>query len=103
VFGPFAFTSIATDCACDTNLAQQLQPFWIKLTGQKADAGEIAAGPGEAGDKPFGDRIAAGGEDRWGSSLSPPSPRATPRYRRLRRSGRHLRRTNSAANAGSRS
>jgi hypothetical protein len=44
-------------------LAQQLQPLRHQLVDQEAHAGEVAAGPVEAGDEAQLDRVAAGHED----------------------------------------
>ena len=83
-------------------LGQQLKPLGRQLAGEIAEAGEVAARPGETGDQAGLDRVAAADEDdrdRRG--------RAFRRQCRKRAAGvtitSTLRPTRSAANAGSRS
>ena len=50
VFGLFGFTSRAITPAWGTELGDQIESFGHQLDVDEADAGEIAAWPGEAGD-----------------------------------------------------
>ena len=44
---------------------QEPQPLGRQLRVEKIDAGRVAAGPGEAGDKTKPDRVLADAEDDW--------------------------------------
>jgi hypothetical protein len=44
-------------------LAEQLQSFWRQLANKTGAAGQVPAGPVEAGDKTRCDRVNAGGKD----------------------------------------
>src|SRR5204863_6753369 len=44
-------------------LGNQLEPFWRQLDDEAAEAGEVAAWPGETGDQTVCDRVAAVEED----------------------------------------
>ena len=54
---------MATRVAAGHQLAQQLQPLGRQLGDEKIDARQIAARPGEAGDKSELDRVLADAED----------------------------------------
>ena len=45
-------------------LRQHLQPLCIKLGDQQTDAGDVAAGLGQARDQPGGDEVVGTGQDR---------------------------------------
>ena len=51
---------------CGHHLAQQLQPLCANLGIEKIDACQVAARPGEAGDKADCDRVSRNGEDNRG-------------------------------------
>ena len=48
-----------------SQLAQQLQPFWLELLEKRAYTRDVAAGTMQAADEAAPDRVAAGHEDDW--------------------------------------
>src|SRR5262249_47351571 len=90
-----------TNC-CGHQLAQEFQPLCRQLRGEKIDPRQVAAWPGEAGDKTEHDRVLGDGEDDGivvvatfaaNATAGPPVAAITATRRRTR----------SAASAGSRS
>ena len=57
-------------------LAQEFQPLCRQLDAKKIDSCQVAARPGEAGDKTKADRVFGDKEDDRGSSWLPPWPPA---------------------------
>jgi hypothetical protein len=51
--------------ALGSQLAQQLQPFWLELLEKGACTRDVAAGTMQAADEAAPDRVAAGHEDDW--------------------------------------